>query len=360
MRHTGLLPSILFAAAFGLGGCHVTKDPILTASPDMAVVVTPDLKTSYEGVVLIADVGGRFPVPAGDAGVFMVPGRILSTTVSFTNTIEEKIDFKDTRLIPGCRGSHYDVPGGKLPGPYLPAGVISITGYAGGMLLTGQDAPAEIQCVLNPMVNGNPMLKAYECGYGPLTMGKIGLKTSLGIYFPIATPLPPNQQVVIKGTGEDRFGSFDSTEDHLSAPPALEVVEELGKVKYSAASDTVLHFSCPADASMDGGAQRDGGASGRCPATVVLGSVIFATAPSSDPAFPGAVYGAVYCTEFAAGETITFKREALAAAIGSFSPYTTVVTQVVRGNLPPIGKTDSKGNTLTLGAGRGVIGFSTP
>lgn len=340
----GFATTALFAAGCDSGTTNTTQDMAATPA-DMAVA--PDLATApdmamakmYGPTLLLQDVSTIVPVPMGDAGVQPVPVRMLAPIVVNNDPALIKHDFDNRdQLGLGCFADAYDLANGKKPLADIDMGTVTISGYT--QPLTAIDGktmvPGEINCALD----GTTM--TYKCGYGPLQGGKPGFDVMSVFFAANAKPIAPDAVINYKYSGAGPLGTYDSGMA-VKAKDTLTVTDDLTKIKYSAAADTVINFTCP---DMGG-----------CGFTAVLVQLVGTSVAAGMQNYPGAQFGNIYCTGLASGNKITINKEAVAAGFKSMN-LVQVMTRVVRGTLPPNGQKDSKGNVVTVAAGRGTFAFA--
>jgi hypothetical protein len=278
-------------------------------------------------------------------GTISVPGplpvKVLSASIGMatpTNILHH--DYDDSVNGIGCNADHLDsnaVPPDIYPGP-AEGGIVTITGYTGGTLLDGTQAPSIITC------KRNAMPPSYRCGYGPLDAnGEIGPAINATPYPIDANPIVSGDVISFAGTGSDTFGSFPvSGQAPTSAVAAGDVSAHLADVKFDPASDTVIDVTCP------------DGCSGLATARI--------TATRKNE--PKTTSGLIQCITAISPTSARFviKKEAirtmrgcnLADGLNCDSSLETVQIALVRFNQPGT-STDSKGNAIqNIAAGQGM------
>jgi hypothetical protein len=290
----------------------------------------PDLVTPPSGTWVLGDFSTTVPVPLPDAGVQLVPVRVLAPIATFGPATMHAYD---DHMLFGCFADHYDLLTNPPP-PDLDAGAITITGYAGGTLLNGQPAPSTIVCVLS---GGH-----YQCGYGPPP----GPDPLSQLFPSTATPILAGVPIEFRTLGGGVGGAFDF---FATAADEVAVAQDLTMIHYDPALDTTLNLSCPNDAN------------GACTFSVVIVQVLATSAPVGDPMYPGTSFGQLTCTGALGGNApmIAIKAGAIAAMFAADPNLVQVQSRVLR-VLVPTHQSDSRGYPVTVAAGRGTMGFSLP
>ena len=309
----------------------MTAAPDMAVAPDMTMVGAADMTIVYSPTLIVEELLTTVP------GMGIPARTIAAIIINPDPALARKSDYDDT--VPpglGCSANHYMVGGGDDPTPDIDLGTVTLSGYP-PMPPLGQmmAVPAEINCV---MVAGS-----YQCGYGPLNAGMPSMQNTNLTFFSPASPLiPAPTPIVFKYTGGAKLGMFDS-KDAAKASDSLTVMEDLTKIVYDPSKDTVIHYTCD-NKPMN------------CFDAVLVQIVASSVLPGMQ-GYPGADYGTINCAALGGGQ-VTIKKEAIAAMFGNSANIKMVLTRVVRGNLPPFGQMDSKGNPVRLVLGRGVSAFA--
>ncbi|MCP3105258.1 hypothetical protein LZ198_40960 [Myxococcus sp. K15C18031901] len=279
-------------------------------------------------------------------GVLTVPGaypvKVLTASVGMatpTNTLHH--DYDDSVNGYGCNADHLDSaasPPDIYPGP-VEGGIVTITGYTGGTLLDGSEAPKVITC--KHFETPSPR---YRCGYGPLTAdGDVGPIINATPYPLDATPIRDGDVITFTSTGGGKFGGFPAEGQPPTTSTATgDLTASLGDVKFDPSQDTVIEVSCP------------GGCRGVATART---SVTRKTDPKTTS-------GGMQClVELSpTNSRIVIKKEAirvmrgcnLADGTNCDATLETAAITIVRFN-PPNTSFDSKGNQIqNIAAGQGI------
>jgi hypothetical protein len=182
-------------------------------------------------------------------GTLTVPGafpvKVLTASVGMaTPTNILRHDYDDSVNGYGCNADHLDSaasPPDIYPGP-VEGGVITITGYTGGTLLDGTEAPKVITCK-----HSETPSPRYRCGYGPLNAnGEVGPIINATPYPIDATPIRDGDVISFTSTGGGQFGSFPvQGQPATTATATGDLTASLADVKFDPAQDTVIEVSCP-------------------------------------------------------------------------------------------------------------------
>jgi hypothetical protein len=294
--------------------------------------MTPDMAGSGGGIG-----GNAFLVNVltkANVNGSMMPVRELNTVVGFSPIGKgHKPDYDDRQGLFGCSASH--LTNGQSLGSDSDAGTVSINMYGAANFLDGTAAPAEINCAR--VIDGHGD-NVYKCGYGPLVGGMPG--TAMTHPYPADAQLLKDQQVVhYKLAGGADVGAID-TGTMITGVDMPTVVENLETIKYDPTQDTTIHISCPSETCG------------------YITAINITASPNSVANFdqPAATTGLLTCANLS-NNTVTIKKEAIAAMFANDASLVTVKTSVARLGLPT-GLSDNKGNTMQFAAGAGVIAFA--
>ena len=322
----------------------VTPQPDMTTLPDLTppadlTPIPPDMTVVYRPTILLEEVATVIAVNG-----MAVPVKGFTPVVIASDPAKSKpSDFDNSDALGlGCSANHYDATKGDLPTPDVDIGTVTMTGLTTGAAITGMMIPNEVNCALVP----GP-LPLYACGYGPLSNGAPSAAGVNSTFFPgNLEMLPAGTALRVKYTGGTVAGAFDSM-DAVKATDTLTVMEDLTKIKYDPAADTVIHFSCVNKPQ-------------NCFDAVLVQLVASSVAPgmAGYPGGAGVDYGTINCAALANGGTITIPKDAIKAMYGDSQKIVSVMTRIVRGGLPPGGQKDAKGNPVRLALGRGLMAFA--
>lgn len=307
----------------------------MTATGDMTVL-PPDMTVVYRPTILVEEVATTLLVN----GMPVAAKGFVPVVIASDPAKSKPSDFDMTdNLGLGCSANHYDIAGGDLPTPDVDIGTVTFTGIKTGAALNGMMIPAEVNCAL---VKGP--IDVYGCGYGPLNNGAPSAAGVNSVFFPgMLDMIPTGTAVNVKYTGGAVAGAYDSM-DAIKSTDGLTVMEDLTKIKYDPAADTVIHFTCVNKPQA-------------CFDAVLVQLVASSVAPGGQ-GFPGADYGTINCAGLANGGSITIPKDAIKAMYGGSAKIVSVMTRIVRGSLPPGGQKDAKGNPVRLALGRGLMAFT--
>jgi hypothetical protein len=284
-------------------------------------------------------------------GTITVPGaypvKVISASVAtVTPSTINHHDYDDRVNGFGCNADHLDSaasPPDFHPGP-VEGGIITITGYTGGTLLDGTEAPKIITCKHYETPTLNPSAR-YRCGYGPLDAnGDVGPLVGSTPYPIGATPIRDGDVISFTSTGGGIFGSFPVQGQAPTTSTATgDITASLADVKFDPAQDTVIEVSCP---------------EGSC------GGVATARISLSRTAEPRTTSGGASCFAVLSPTSARFvvKKEAIRTMRGcKLSDGTNCDTTLERASItivrfnPPSTSFDSKGNQLqNIAAGQGI------
>ena len=316
----------------------VVTPPDMTDTGDMAkatgdmAMLPPDMTIVYRPTVIIEEVSTTIAV----GGMPVAVRGLVPVLVNPDPAKAKPSDFDNSNALGlGCSANHYVVGGGDDPTPDVTMGTVTLSGYAPGTPVGGMAAvPAEINCALGAT--------GYSCGYGPLNNGMAAAANLNTTFFPGNMDLiAAGKMITVKYDGGNLLGTFMSSD--LTATDPLTVMEDLTKIKYDPAADSMIHFACVNKPQ-------------NCFDAVLVQMVASSVVPGM-PGYPGADYGTLNCAAVG-GSSITIPKEAIAAMFGNTGKIVFVRTVVVRGALPPSGLKDSKTNPVRLALGRGVLGYA--
>jgi hypothetical protein len=297
------------------------------APPPPIDAMPPDAAPPNGGTVAFGDLAGTVVIGGTPTAV-----RILRPIISLPVSPVTH-DFDSQTATGGCIGDHYDVAAGDVPPTDGDGGVLSFTGYTGGMLLSGSAAPPTIDCAI-PAGSTH-----YRCGYG----SGMGPDPSTAPFPSSATPIALGDMITIMGAGGAAYQAFSG----MPAPGGdMTLMEDLTTITYDPTTDTVLHPVCTG---------------GTCTANPVMIAIIDVSPnPPSTFDAPAPTSGRIICLGLALGAspTITIKKEAIAAAFAGDTSLHTVRTVVLRSNLPQ-NVMDPAGNKVGLVSGHGQFDYST-
>jgi hypothetical protein len=228
-----------------------------------------------------------------------------------------------------CSAWHYDA--NAAAPAMLDPGVVTISGYAGGTLITGMTPPDQIACQLT----GSFLL----CGYGAIMNGALGGIVSETPY-PSGTGALGNGNITFQATGGSAFGSFNISVAPATAPATATVTG----LTYSANANTVIPFSCGNNCGIG--------------AYVALVQATSNTAAHVDE--PASAGGGILCLGaygiFGAAAQITLTAADISTMLGADASIQTVSTAVV---LLPLNYAETLINTTqTDSMGHPVYGFA--
>ncbi len=311
----------------GTSNPPVTADMAMAATVDMAMAVTPADMTPT-GTAVLFEVRTTVPFNAGDAGVVMVPVKVLAPVVSLTAANAPAPDYdSNPGMLLGCKGNHYDATKPKLPTMDVNGGTVKITGFEKATTLS-QSMPEEINCQIGSV-------GYYKCGFGPTTDAGVGPDPGVTPYPGTADLVKADQKVRFQSTGGAGFAAFD-TAMAVAAADKVNVTDDLSKITLSPTQDTTIAFTCPNETSG-------------CGLTGIVARVVFATVTPDDQTFPGAVFGDVTCVGVGASGTIKINKEAIAAALGTDKTYKSARVFLLRAKLP------AQGQKVNAAAGNGQL-----
>jgi len=360
----------LVGAALILGGCDDTGSgpppPDMAPAPDLSAgpkdmtalpdqTVLPDLTAlpdlappPVSGTAVLTDISAVAPLPIGpDGGIVNTPVRVIAPLVGF-GPAGAPHDFSNMGMLGGCQGDHYDVSKNKVPAQDIDAGLITFTGYQGGVLLsTGMAAPAQITC---GKVKG-----FYTCSYGmPVNGGPDPkMNTNQSPYMMNSMPIAKDSTISMSGAGGSMFGPFSGKVTARDAPSLTNT--DLTTIKYDPTADFVFNFTCPTEANS------------ACGFTVIGVSISASDqTPQNYGQGPMNSSGNVTCFGLAGGGKLTINQPAIAAAFGCDKAgancdvnLKSTRTVVVRLDLPTsLMTTDAAMSKVTAAAGRGLSGIA--
>jgi hypothetical protein len=211
---------------------------------------------SVLGGAACKDDGGEEPEPQTESrvdplilGVLTIPGefpvKVLTASVGMaTPTNTPHHDYDDRVNGYGCNANHLDTtvsPPDINPGP-VEGGIVTITGYSGGTMLDGTEAPKVITCK-----HSETPSPRYTCGYGPLNAnGEVGPLINATPYPIDANPIRDGDVITFSSTGSGSFGSFPvQGQPPTTATATGDLTASLNDIQFDPAQDTVIEVSCP-------------------------------------------------------------------------------------------------------------------
>jgi hypothetical protein len=232
-------------------------------------------------------------------------------------------DYDDRQNGLGCFADHYDAVTKPLP-PDKDAAILRISGYVGGMLVSGQSAGQPVVCT---MQNG-----FYACVYPN--------GAAADVSSPFATqadPLGSGPVVFDTGSGAD----FGATFAQSTPVPTLSLQENLASMTYTNGQSAAFHVTCSAGCASSN-------------VSIRLTALAYATEASG---FPYPSVGLVRCT-VSADTIVTVPAGAISAMYSADARLDTVVSEVFLESSQLARATDAQGNPLYAETGRGVFGIS--
>jgi hypothetical protein len=320
--------SLLVCAALVGAGCSASSSGAAPGDggADAANDSTPEAAPDAPATDASAEASPDAPAPAflGATTLFELANATSTTlalAVSFRTPAPHAYDDRQGGI--GCTADHYDAVSKPVPHD-ANAGLLRVSGFAGGTTLSGDVAADPIGCLLS-----GPY---YACTYPARA------PAFEAAFAPGASPLGPGP-IAFAGNGGADFAAV-----YVAGSPddgTLSVAEDLTAIRYDPAQNTVLHPTC----------------SSACPSARIAVEVTAFPSSSAAGGWPYASVGAVRCV-FAAATSVAVPSGAIAAALASDARLDSVRTAVVR--LPPAAlvATDLAGNVLTADVGRGVFGVA--